>query len=247
MSSPKTQNSPCAFAHTHVHTHTNAGQSAWHQTVVHGQMRCVRAPCCQEADRKKKQTLSNGDMTCSPGRKLKQTINGPWSLQYSSKIPTAAPLPSLCSPVLALSHVGRGALTFQDPGPCPGATYFCHPFTPVLLSVDNMPPKSNWKNLVPGDSPIQTDGLLHTHPPSSICCYADTKERSKAIYRPNFICWFMWLLQGGRETDRLCHYLGKTSVWWLRPLVKSSAAPERRWRPRCGDAQSNETTRPGNR
>lgn len=76
--------------HRHAHAHTNAGQSAWHQTAVHGQMRCVRAPCCQEADRKKKQTLSNGDMTCSPGRKLKQTINGPWSLWYSSKIPTAA-------------------------------------------------------------------------------------------------------------------------------------------------------------
>lgn len=84
----------CAHTHTHTHrhahAHTNAGQSAWHQTAVHGQMRCVRAPCCQEADRKKKQTLSNGDMTCSPGRKLKQTINGPWSLWYSSKIPTAA-------------------------------------------------------------------------------------------------------------------------------------------------------------
>ena len=104
MSSLKT----CTFehtrinTHTHVHTHTKfTGQSAWHQTAVHGQMRCVRAPCCQEADRKKKQTLSNGDMTCSPGRKLKQTINGPWSLQYSSKIPSAA-APPLCTPSLSL-------------------------------------------------------------------------------------------------------------------------------------------------
>lgn len=70
-------------------------------------MRCVRAPCCQEADRKKKQTLSNGDMTCSPGRKLKQTINGPWSLRYSSKIPTAAQPPSptaaLCADSVSIS------------------------------------------------------------------------------------------------------------------------------------------------
>ncbi|KAI4816448.1 hypothetical protein KUCAC02_008775 [Chaenocephalus aceratus] len=90
-------------------------------------MRCVRAPCCQEADRKKKQTLSNGDMTCSLGRKLKQTINGPWSLQYSSKIPTAAP--TLYSLTLSLSLVGRGGSTSQDPGLCPKATYFCHPLT----------------------------------------------------------------------------------------------------------------------
>lgn len=105
MSSPKNMKFAmhiCTHTYTriHVHTHTSAGQSAWHQTAVHSQMRCVRAPCCQEADRKKKQTLSNGDMTCSPGRKLKQTINGPWSLQYSSKIPTIAP--PLCSPSLSL-------------------------------------------------------------------------------------------------------------------------------------------------
>lgn len=118
--------------HTYAHTHTNAGQSAWHQTEVHSQMRCVRAPCCQEADRKKKQTLSNGDMTCSPGRKLKQTINGPWSLQYSSKIPTTATPPSLFSLPLAQCHVGRGGSTFQDPGPYPEVTYFCHPLTPIL-------------------------------------------------------------------------------------------------------------------
>jgi len=102
-------NSPCTFAHTHkdtkyvcthTHIHTKAGQSAWHQTAVHNQMRCVRAPCCQEADRKKKkQTLFNGDITCSLGRKLKQMINGPWSLQYSSRIPSAAP--PLCTPSLS--------------------------------------------------------------------------------------------------------------------------------------------------
>lgn len=122
----------CTHTHIHVLTHTSAGQSAWHQTAVHGQMRCVRAPCCQEADRKKKQTLSNGDMTCSPGRKLKQTINGPWSLQYSSKIPTTAP-PSLYSFAPVLSHVGRGGSTFQDLGPYPEVTYFCHPLIPILL------------------------------------------------------------------------------------------------------------------
>lgn len=111
----------CTHTHTftHTHTHTNAGQSAWHQTAVHGQMRCVRAPCCQEADRKKKQTLSNGDMTCSPGRKLKQTINGPWSLQYSSKIPTTAPpSPPLCAPLLSLcAMLAEGVRHFKTQAP----------------------------------------------------------------------------------------------------------------------------------
>ncbi|CAB1429230.1 unnamed protein product [Pleuronectes platessa] len=88
-----------SMGHGNKETHLT-GQSAWHQTAVHGQMRCVRAPCCQETDRKKKQTLSNGDMTCSPGRKLKQTINGPWSLQCSSKIRSTAP--PLCAPSLSL-------------------------------------------------------------------------------------------------------------------------------------------------
>lgn len=37
----------------------------------------ARAPGCPEEDGRRKQTLANGDMTCSPGHKLKQTINGP--------------------------------------------------------------------------------------------------------------------------------------------------------------------------
>lgn len=125
----------CTHANTHtpVHTHTNVGQSAWHQTAVHGQMRCVRAPCCQEADRKKKQTLSNGDMTCSPGRKLKQTFNGPWSLQYSSKIPTTAP--PLCSPSLSGSVPcwPRGS-DISRPNPLPRGDIFLPP--PSLKSTE---------------------------------------------------------------------------------------------------------------
>ena len=42
------------------------------------------APCCQWAVRRERETLTNGDMTCSPGRKLKQTINGPRTLQHST-------------------------------------------------------------------------------------------------------------------------------------------------------------------
>lgn len=98
-------------------------------------MRCVRAPCCQEVDRKKKQTLSNGDMTCSPGRKLKQTINGPWNRRYGSKISSTAPH-SLCS-LAPLSRVDQGGLTFEDPSSYPEATYFCHPLPQFYCDLCN--------------------------------------------------------------------------------------------------------------
>ncbi|ROL44409.1 hypothetical protein DPX16_8831 [Anabarilius grahami] len=50
-------------------------------------MGCVRAPCCQEAGRRRKQTPANGDITCSPEQKLKQTINGQWTLCSRSSSP----------------------------------------------------------------------------------------------------------------------------------------------------------------
>lgn len=49
-------------------------------------------PAAKKADRKKKQTLANGDMTCSLGRKLKQTINGPWSPSSTAAKYPALPL-----------------------------------------------------------------------------------------------------------------------------------------------------------
>lgn len=113
-----------------THTHAQKRQSAWHQPAVRGQMRCVRAPCCQETDRKRrKQTLSNGDMTCSLGRKLKQTINGPWSLQCRGQVRTTAPRhPPPSHFTLALSHVGH--LKTEDSTP---ATHFCKSLTPTEL------------------------------------------------------------------------------------------------------------------
>lgn len=57
--------------------HIESRQSAWHQKNSEQRMGWARAPCCPEEGRRRKQNLANGDMTCSPGHKLKQTINGP--------------------------------------------------------------------------------------------------------------------------------------------------------------------------
>lgn len=73
-------------------------QSAWHQTAVNSRMGCVRAPCCQEAGRRRKQTPANGDITCSPEQKLKQTINGQWTLCSRFSLPLLSLSTYLCPP-----------------------------------------------------------------------------------------------------------------------------------------------------
>ncbi|KAL1274346.1 hypothetical protein QQF64_027160 [Cirrhinus molitorella] len=87
-------------------------------------MGCVRAPCCQEAGRRRKQTPANGDITCSPEQKLKQTINGQWTLCSRSSSPSLTlylslsllVLPRLASqsPETILSQQPRPSLEIQE-------------------------------------------------------------------------------------------------------------------------------------
>lgn len=157
-------------------------------------------------------------MTCSPGRKLKQTINGPWSLQYSSKIPTTALPPSLCS--IALSHVGRGGLQFQYPGPYTEATYFSHPFTPVQL---RSPPVNKVVNAIFISQTcernivhrIEVDSTVRTN---SCCCYKLDPKAMRGSYTAYLhMSSVAWLFQGSR--DRQVLLLSREDK---RPVIMSS-------------------------
>lgn len=135
MSSPKTWNSPCAFAHTHTYMCSH--------TQVQDSLPGTRQQCTAKWDvweppaakrrtgRRNKPSLMETWHARRGGNSNKRLM-GHGAFSTAAKYPPLLP-PSLYSFAPVLSHVGRGGSTFQDLGPYPEVTYFCHPLIPILL------------------------------------------------------------------------------------------------------------------
>lgn len=136
MSSPKTWNSPCTFAHTHKHiflcTHTQTQDS-----LPGTRQWCTAKWDVWEPPAAKRWTGRRNKPSLMETWHARRGGNSNKRLMGHGAFSTAAKYPPLL-PLSALPHSRsvpcwlRGS-TFQDPGHYPEATYFCHPLTPILL------------------------------------------------------------------------------------------------------------------